>query len=59
MLELLFQFVDMLRLKLTTEADSGFSALRGHFDLHGRAALIEAFTAVRNACLVPMDISGK
>jgi hypothetical protein len=57
-LELLFQFVDMRRLKLTTEADRGFSALRCHFDLHVPAALIEAFTAVRNACLVPMQISG-
>jgi hypothetical protein len=55
-LELLFQFGDVLRLELTTQADRGPSALRSHFDLHVPATLIQAFTAARNACIVPMQI---
>jgi hypothetical protein len=56
-LELLFQFGDVLRLELTTQTDRGASALRSHFDLHVPATLIQAFTAARNACIVPMQIS--
>src|SRR5271154_4770018 len=40
-LELLVQFPDVLRLKVTTQANRGLSALRSLFDLHVPAALIE------------------
>jgi hypothetical protein len=56
-LELPIQFGDVLRLELTTQADRGPSALRSHFDLHVPATLIQAFTAARYACIVPMQIS--
>jgi len=41
-LELLFQFRDLLRLELTTQADRGLSALGSHFDLHVPVTLIQA-----------------
>src|SRR5260370_33888108 len=41
-LELLFQFRDLLRLELTTQADRGPSALGSHFDLHVPVTLIQA-----------------
>src|SRR5260370_15767186 len=41
-LELLFQFRDLLRLELTTQADHGLSALGSHFDLHVPLTLIQA-----------------
>jgi hypothetical protein len=56
-LELLFQFGDVLGLELTTQADRGLSALRSHFDLHVPATLIQAFTSASYACIVPMQIS--
>ena len=38
---LLVRFRDVLRLKLTTQADRGLSALGSHFDLHVPVTLIE------------------
>jgi hypothetical protein len=46
MLELLVQFPDVLRLKVTTQANRGLSALRSLFDLHVPVPLIETSAAL-------------
>jgi hypothetical protein len=56
-LELLVQLRNVLGLEVTTQADRGPSALRSLFDLHVPVTMSQAFTATRNACIVPMQIS--